>query len=181
MTSQNPPLKLFRAGELADLTGVSTDTLRYYERKGVLPHPERTTGVYRQYPSEAIARVRLIQRALAIGFTLDELATILCAKDRGRVPFQEVRLLAGEKLAALEDRLRELAQLRDALQATLSVWDERLEHTPAGEQAHLLEGLEATMIKDGREPSSARKEFPNERSRDRMCGPRNRESGSRNG
>ena len=176
MTSHDQEMKLLRAGELAAISGVSTDTLRHYERKGVLPTPERTASGYRQYPVEAIARVQLIQRALAIGFTLDELATVLCVKDQGRVPCQEVQAMAEEKLSALEERLRALTELRDALKATLNAWDERLAQTPAGERAHLLEGLEVRTTNDGKV-----KGFPHERSRLRLHGNRGRDIGSRNG
>ena len=60
--------------ELGRLTGVSTDTLRHYERKGVLGIPARSQGGYRLYPPDAVGRVRLVRRALAIGFTLQDLA-----------------------------------------------------------------------------------------------------------
>src|SRR5689334_15071999 len=126
MTSNQTQNKPLRAGELAALTAVSTDSLRHYERKGVLPRPQRTESGYRQYPIEAIARVGLIRKALAIGFTLDELANVLCTRDRGGIPCQEVRALAEEKLSALEARLQELAALRDALRETLKAWDEQL-------------------------------------------------------
>jgi len=66
-----------RAGELARLCGVSTDTLRHYERVGVMARPLRTRAGYRQYPAEALLRVRVVRRALAIGFTLAELSKIL--------------------------------------------------------------------------------------------------------
>ena len=60
------------AGELAHRVGVSTDTLRHYERKGVLPRPRRGANGYRMYPASAVDRVTLIRRALAVGFTLDD-------------------------------------------------------------------------------------------------------------
>ena len=181
MTSRDRENRLFRAGEIAALTGVSTDTLRHYERKGVLPRPERSANGYRQYPVEAIARVSLVQSALVIGFTLDELATVLRAKDRGRIPCQEVRTMAEEKLSVLEERLRELTGLRDALKATLREWDEQLAHTPTGERAHLLEGLEVRTLNDGREPSSRAKEVHDARSRLRPHGRRSRDIDSRDG
>lgn len=67
---------------LARRLGISPDTLRYYERKGVLPPPPRTANGYRRYPPAAVARVQLIQRALAVGFTLNELARV--PRQRGR-------------------------------------------------------------------------------------------------
>jgi DNA-binding transcriptional MerR regulator len=66
-----------RAGELARTAGVSTDTLRHYERKGVLQRPRRAANGYRQYPPEALDRVLLVRRALGVGFTRAELARVL--------------------------------------------------------------------------------------------------------
>ncbi|MFL6209613.1 MAG: heavy metal-responsive transcriptional regulator [Pyrinomonadaceae bacterium] len=131
------------AGELARLAGVSTDTLRHYERKGVLPAPHRAPNGYRRYPHEALARVRLVRRALGVGFTLAELATILRARDRGRAPCREVRALAARKLAQVEARLEELLALRAELRQTLNDWDARLTHVADGERAGLLEALTA--------------------------------------
>ena len=79
------------SGELARLTGVSTDTLRHYERRGLVPRPSRSNSGYRQYPLEVADRVRLVQRALAVGFSLDELARILRERDKGKAPCREVR------------------------------------------------------------------------------------------
>ncbi|MFL6283233.1 MAG: heavy metal-responsive transcriptional regulator [Pyrinomonadaceae bacterium] len=130
-----------RAGELAREAGVSTDTLRHYERKGVLPKPRRSANGYRQYTRDALARVLLIRRALAFGFTLDELARVLHARERGTAPCREVRALAAAKLSDVETRLRELTALRDELRATLTDWDSRLSKTEDGGRAGLLESL----------------------------------------
>lgn len=133
-----------RAGELAKAAGVSTDTLRHYERKGVLPRPRRGANGYRQYPPEALARVLLVRRALAVGFTLDELARVLSVRDRGAAPCREVRALAAVKLADVEERLAQLAELRGELRATLEEWDVRLARTSDGGRAGLLESLAAS-------------------------------------
>ena len=132
-----------RSGELARLAGVSTDTLRHYERKGVLQRPRRSAGGYRQYPSAALARVLLVRRALAVGFTLDELARVLSVRDRGVAPCKEVRALAAAKLAEVEERLAQLVELRGELRATLEDWDARLVRTADGKRAGLLESLAA--------------------------------------
>lgn len=129
------------AGELARAAGVSTDTLRHYERKGVLRRPRRAANGYRQYPPEALERVLLVRRAIAFGFTLDELARVLSARERGAAPCKEVRALAAAKLAEAEERLAQLTGLRDELRATLSDWDGRLSKTPEGGRAGLLESL----------------------------------------
>jgi len=129
------------AGQLARLTGVSTDSLRHYERVGVLPKPRRNQAGYRQYPLEAAKRVRLIRRALAIGFTLRELARILGVREKGGAPCREVRALAEAKLADLDRHLNDLAALREYLAQLLGDWDERLEHIEPGKRAGLLDAL----------------------------------------
>lgn len=129
------------AGELARLAGVSTDTLRHYERKGVLPKPQRLSNGYRKYPPNSVARVRLIRRALSVGFTLDELAQFLRARERGQSPCREVRALAEQKLSELESRLTEMMALRDDLRVTLKDWDRRLAGKGREERAGLLEAL----------------------------------------
>ncbi len=139
----SPEKSFYRSGELAELAGVSTDTLRHYERKGVLARPLRKANDYRQYPATALQRVRLIRRALAVGFTLDELAIVLGERDRGGAPCMEVRTLAAAKLADVETRLREMAELRDELRAVLKDWDRRLARRAPGERVHLLESLNA--------------------------------------
>src|SRR5215510_4638898 len=132
----------WRIGELAKTTGVSTDTLRHYERKKVL-RSERSSNGYRQYPENAVERVRMIRQALAVGFTLDELSTIFKVFDRGGAPCQQVRTLAAKKLAEIESHLQEVTELRDELRAALKEWDLRLAKTASGQQAGLLKALAA--------------------------------------
>ena len=129
------------SGTLADLAGVSRDTLRHYERKGVLPRALRGQNGYRQYPPEALQRVQLIRRALSVGFTLDELARVLKVRDAGGAPCEEVRRLATQKLLDVQDQIRELSELRDDLQKTLSDWDGRLARRVRGQRANLLDSL----------------------------------------
>lgn len=129
------------AGQLSRLTGVSTDTLRHYERKGVLPKPHRMSNGYRKYPPNSVERIRMIRRALSVGFTLDELAQFLKARDHGQAPCREVRRLASKKLDELESRLTEMQALRDDLRTTLVDWDRRLTGKNEGERAGLLDAL----------------------------------------
>lgn len=130
-------------GQLAKLAGVSTDTLRHYERKGVLGRPRRGSNGYRQYPVNALDRVRLVRRALAMGFTLDELAGILHIRDGGGAPCHEVRALAAAKLVQVESQLSDLIALRDELRSTLQDWDRRLKRKSTGAPSRLLETLAA--------------------------------------
>ena len=129
------------SGELAELAGVSRDTLRHYERKGVLPRPLRGHNGYRKYPPEVLQRVQLVRRALSVGFTLDELAKVLKVRDAGGAPCEEVRKLAAQKLLNVQDQLRELTQLQNDLQETLRDWDTRLARRADGKRANLLETL----------------------------------------
>ena len=134
-----------RSGELAKLTHVSTDTLRHYERVGVLARPKRTEAGYRLYPIEALQRVQLVRRALGVGFTLAELARILKVRDNGGVPCQHVRALAAAKLSQIERQQEELALMRQQLQELLAAWDNRLRTTAPGERAGLLEMLSGPL------------------------------------
>ena len=147
------------AGELAKHAQVSTDTLRHYERKGVLPRPKRGANGYRLYPNGSLERVQLVRRALAFGFTLDELAGILKERDSGRLPCEAVYRLAERKLSNVEEQLTELADLRDELRKTLSTWKGRLSRTVPGMQSKLLESLTAKPAGKGGRPRSV-KAFP---------------------
>jgi DNA-binding transcriptional MerR regulator len=146
-----------RIGELARLTDTTPDTLRFYERRGVLAKPERGANRYRDYPEQAVERVRLVRRALAMGFTLRELERILRQRDAGGVPCREARALLAQKLADVKRRRRELAQLDRLLAELLSDWDQRLASTPSGRRAHLLDRLGEPAA---RQPSNTRKEKP---------------------
>jgi len=129
------------------MAGISADTLRFYERGGLLPSAPRTDSGYRLYPPEALARVRLIRGALSIGFSVAELTTILHERDHGGAPCRRVRELAAAKLAALEDQLRDLQSWRRELRKTLAGWDRVLKDTPRGKRAGLLEAFVATHPK----------------------------------
>ncbi len=130
-----------RSGELADLAGISPDTLRHYERMKVLAVPRRSSGNYRMYPPEAVDRVRLIQRALAVGFSLPELAKVLKVRDGGGAPCREVKRLLEEKLFKMDEQIGDLVAMRKHLRTVLADWDKRLSHTPEGKPARLLETL----------------------------------------
>lgn len=128
-------------GELAKAVGVSADTLRHYERKGVIK-PARSSSGYRVYSAEIVERVKLVRRALAVGFTLDELAAIFTEREKGGAPCRQVFSLANSKLANLEDRIAEMQNLRGELQTLVRDWDERLiENESEQKPAFLLETL----------------------------------------
>jgi DNA-binding transcriptional MerR regulator len=132
--------------DVARATGVSTDTLRHYERKGLLPRVTRTAAGYRQYSAATVERVLLIQRAMVVGFSLTDLKRVLGARDRGGAPCRSVRALVGERLERLNQRIDEMRILRDELGVLLAEWDRRLARTPEGKRAHLLETLGSRLV-----------------------------------
>ena len=141
-------------GELARLAGVSPDTVRYYERRGLLPAVARSAAGYRLFSPESFRRVQMIRSALSLGFSVSELSHIFRERNNGGTPCGRVRKLAEEKLGALDARLRELRSCRRELRATLAEWDRMLARTPRGKQARLLETFSATH------PKSATRRYP---------------------
>ena len=136
-------MKTMSPREVSKLTGVSTSTLRHYERVGLLPNVARTTSGYRRYDRDSLERVLLIQRALLIGFSLRDLRRVLAVRASGGAPCRTVRALVAERLRGLEGHIRELLGLRRELRALIADWDDRLAATPEGKRAHLLDGLGA--------------------------------------
>ena len=124
---------------------MSTDTLRHYERIGVLAHPKRTDAGYRVYTADAVKRVQLVRRALSVGFSLAELVWVLKLRDSGGAPCKQVRALAASKLERIDQQMEELRCMRTQLVDLFAVWDERLGNTPAGERAGLLEMLPSSV------------------------------------
>jgi DNA-binding transcriptional MerR regulator len=141
-----------RSGELAGLMGISPDTLRHYERLKLLALPRRSSGNYRLYPHEAVDRVRLIRHALAIGFSLRELAKILKVRDAGGSPCRQVKRLLEEKLFKMDEQIDDLVAMRDHLRTVLADWDKQLARTLRGSPARLLD----TLIVPARRASSVK-------------------------
>ena len=112
--------KGYRIGELATLTGLTPDALRYYERQGLLDKPARTPGHFRIYAAPAIERIRFIKRAQALGFILAEIQELVQFNGKGGLKrCQRVRDLLKGQLAELDTRLAELGALRETLKQTL--------------------------------------------------------------
>ena len=101
-------------GKLAKEAGVGIDTVRFYERQGLLPRAQRTNSGYRLYALEDAARLRFIRRAKALGFSLDEVAELL-QLNAGGGSRASVRKLAQRRLDDLDQKLREITAIRDAL------------------------------------------------------------------
>lgn len=137
--------KLLSSGEAARQAGVSPDTLRHYERTGLLPPPIRSTNGYRRYPESVLEQVGFIRGAIALGFTIRELSHLLRKKARGAYPCAEVRKMASEKLTELENRVREIRKLQKHLRQTIASWDARLSALTPGEPAYLLHSLKTPV------------------------------------
>jgi DNA-binding transcriptional MerR regulator len=138
---QSGAQKGLRSGALAKAAGVSPDTLRHYERIGVLPRSARTESGYRLYPPSALERVLVVQRALRIGFTLAELAEVLKTRDAGGAPCGRVYQLAREKLKLIEADIDILRRTRQCLRKVLSDWERRIHRASPGQKSHLLYSL----------------------------------------
>lgn len=111
MTTERTRTQL-RIGELASELGLNPKTIRYYEEIGLLPAPRRNAAGYRIYGATERERLRFIAKAKRIGLTLQEIGEVLALRDAGAEPCARVRELIDRKLAAVEEQLRLLADVR---------------------------------------------------------------------
>jgi len=140
---------MFSIGELAARTGVSRDTLRYYERLGLLPRAPRTSGGFRLYSPETVDRLRFIQRAQSMGFTLEEIRELVTFDGQGGIKrCQRVRDLLATKLQELDARLSELRAFRRTLRESLELCDRSLAQHANGE-CPVVEPLHAPRLQRG--------------------------------
>ncbi len=115
---------LLRIGEVSGRTGISIETLRFYERSGLLGRPARTEGGYRMYGPEELLRLEFIKRAQTLGFTLEEIRRIIAEGHGGKRPCMEVREIARMRLHELDERMKEMRRYRRLLARTLQQWEE---------------------------------------------------------
>ena len=108
-------------GSLADEAGVNVETIRYYQRRGLMPEPDKPAQGYRRYDATTVKRVRFIKRAQALGFTLEEIGGLLKLDEAHACA--ETRELASHKLQTIETKLADLAAMRKALTALLCQCD----------------------------------------------------------
>ena len=130
-----------RIGELARRAGVSTDTVRHYERLGLLGKAPRSEGGYRLFPPSTLDRVTLIRDGVRVGFSLRQLSAFLRARQDGRAPCREVRAAGARILEGLDQQIATLTSTREAIQGMLDDWDERLARTSSNEPARLLDAI----------------------------------------
>jgi MerR family mercuric resistance operon transcriptional regulator len=106
---------VMRIGEVADAVGLPSQTIRFYERRGLLPAPRRGANGYRDYDASTVTRLQFIGSAQAAGLTLVEIASIVGLRDEGKAPCAHVHHLLLNKLHDVQDRQRELARLEREL------------------------------------------------------------------
>lgn len=109
-----------RIGEVADAAGVPTQTIRFYERKGLLPQPRRGPNGYREYDASTLTRLEFVRSGQAAGLTLVEIATILDLRGEGATPCAHVHDLLATKLLEVQKRQRELAALEAELECLIN-------------------------------------------------------------
>jgi DNA-binding transcriptional MerR regulator len=105
--------------KLAEEAGTSADTVRYYERIGLLPETERSASGYRLYGDEAVDRLRFIKRAQRFGLRLEAIAELLDVRQRGLCPCGHTRRLLEDRVAELDDEMASLARLREDISRML--------------------------------------------------------------
>lgn len=107
-----------RTGQVAERAGVNVETLRYYERRGLIAPPSRSLGGHRIYPDETVSLLAVIKSAQRLGFTLDEVAELLEAGGR-RHPSRDLQTRAAAKVAEIEQKMTDLATIRASLQQVI--------------------------------------------------------------
>jgi len=107
--------KTYRISEIGELLGLSADTLRYYEKIGLLKHVARTPGGARVYSSRDLSRLRFIRRAQSMNFSLAEIGKLLEMREDPQHARDDIRLITRNKLTEVEAQLKELKTLRNEL------------------------------------------------------------------
>lgn len=134
-------------GELARRVGVNRETVRYYERSGLLPRPARTVAGYRVFSDDTVDRLRFIKHAQALGFALDEIRELLGLRPGERSSCDEVQARAARKLVDVEAKIAALERIRGALGGLIGACKARRPAAPCP----ILKSLEAREPVDGKE------------------------------
>ncbi|MFQ5963752.1 MAG: Hg(II)-responsive transcriptional regulator [Candidatus Scalinduaceae bacterium] len=107
-------MKNLTIGQLAKETGINIETIRYYERRGLILEPPRRESGYREFPPKYIDRILFIKRAQALGFTLKEICELLAVAD-GNSACKDIRKFAEDKVKDIETRIRDLQKIKMVL------------------------------------------------------------------
>lgn len=114
-------MSTYSIGQIAKQSGVSVETIRYYEKEGLIEEPERKESGYRQYNGDAIARLSFIQQAKELGFSLKEIGELLSIKSDANTVCSDVKQLAQEKLGDIECKIKMLQRMRKSLKKLIDV------------------------------------------------------------
>ena len=106
---------MFTIGNLSKKTGVGTEAIRYHERIGLIPKPQRAENGYRVYSEEDSERLSFIRRARVLDFTLDEIDEILAFRERNEAPCSHVMTVMERRIDEIETRIRDLQNMRDEI------------------------------------------------------------------
>ena len=134
-----------RVGEVAERAGVNVETLRYYERRGLLPEPDRAPSGHRLYDEETVRFLRAIKEAQAVGFTLGEIAEYLGAARRSGSPSEALRVRMAAKIDEIDSRIGGLRRMREELARVVGCACDSLDHCTCGA---------AYLARRGREPAA---------------------------
>jgi MerR family mercuric resistance operon transcriptional regulator len=108
-------MEVFSIGQVARLSGVGVETVRFYEREGLLEEPVRRASGYRQYSDEVVKQIRFIKRAQQLGFSLKEILELLTLRVDGQTSCEQVKERAAAKIVEVEQKIVELQRMRQAL------------------------------------------------------------------
>ena len=112
-----------KIGEVSQASGIGIEALRFYERSGLLGKPVRSMSGYRLYDEGILERLAFIKKAQTLGFSLDEIRKIITDAQHGSSPCKEVREIVRQRLAELDEKMREMKRYRKELAQTLEEWD----------------------------------------------------------
>lgn len=118
-------------GEASARTGVNIETIRFYERRGIVPKPRRSTAGRREYDSELIGKLRLVRRCRDLGFSLNDAATMVRLAVDGERSCEEVEQLACDNLRTVQRKIAELEELRAALSVLVAQCGQGSDRCPA--------------------------------------------------
>ena len=128
--------------EAAEQAGVNVQTIRYYERRGLLPRAPRRASGYREFPSDAVRVVRFIKRAQELGFSLDEVAELLKLRRQPGRDRQKVRAVAERRIVQIDQKISELERMRSALRHLAQTC-----HSGTTLECPILEALDQDSVK----------------------------------
>jgi DNA-binding transcriptional MerR regulator len=115
--------RLLKVGDVSKQTGLGIETLRFYEKAGILDRPARTDSGYRLYDPGVLERIAFIKQAQVLGFTLEEIRQLIDHKKAGENPCREVREIVRHRLDELDEKLRQMRKYRNELSKALKEWD----------------------------------------------------------